>query len=205
MSDTDQTPGIVEVPRSSTARGAGGSKAALLQAAQLLFGQRGFDGTTIRDIGERAGVDAALIARYFGSKADLYIAAVAAEDDGERRPKDFHSLREMAEALVERADERGPGPILQAVVRSDTSDEIRGAALDRLALRLVDPLVAEMKANGVDRPQLRAELAVSALFGVGLGRALGWFQDIKSVPRDELVELIDSALRVITGDTSTST
>ena len=43
---------------------------------------RGSSGTTIREIGERAGVDAALIARYFGSKADLYIAAVAAEDAG---------------------------------------------------------------------------------------------------------------------------
>ncbi|MFD9659211.1 helix-turn-helix domain-containing protein [Streptomyces mirabilis] len=33
-----------------------------------LFAERGFDRTTIRDIGERAGVDPALIARYFGSK-----------------------------------------------------------------------------------------------------------------------------------------
>ena len=49
---------------------------ALVLAAQDLFGQRGFESTTIRDIGDRAGVDAALIARYFGSKADLYIAAV---------------------------------------------------------------------------------------------------------------------------------
>ncbi|MFE2696343.1 TetR family transcriptional regulator [Streptomyces mirabilis] len=30
--------------------------------------REGFDRTTIRDISERAGVDPALIARYFGSK-----------------------------------------------------------------------------------------------------------------------------------------
>jgi AcrR family transcriptional regulator len=47
-------------------RDAAASKQALLEAARSLFGQRGFKSTTIRDIGERAGVDAALIARYFG-------------------------------------------------------------------------------------------------------------------------------------------
>jgi hypothetical protein len=79
---TTESPGGARTGRS---RDAAASKGALLQAAQTHFGQQGFDGTTIREIGERAGVDAALIARYFGSKADLYIAAVAAED-GEGTP-----------------------------------------------------------------------------------------------------------------------
>ena len=106
----------------------------------------------------------------------------------------------MADVVVTRADRRGPGPILQAIVRSDTSAEIRDAALDRLARRLVGPLVANMTAQGVDRPQLRAEVAVSALIGISLGRSLGWFDEIRSVPRDELVALIVDALGAITGD-----
>ena len=40
------------------------SRVALLEAAARLFHGRGYDATTVREIGERAGVDPALIARY---------------------------------------------------------------------------------------------------------------------------------------------
>ena len=185
--------------RDGRTRDAAASKDALLGAAQTLFGHQGFEGTTIREIGEAAGVDAALIARYFGSKADLYIAAVAAED-AEGTPSEYDGLEQMADVVVTRADRSGPGPILQAIVRSDTSPEIRDAASDRLAQRLVDPLVATMKVQGVDHPQLRAEVAVAALLGINLARSLGWFDEIRSVPRDELVALIVDALGPITKD-----
>ncbi len=121
-------------------------------------------------------------------------------EDAEGTPSEYEGLEQMADVVMTRADQRGPGPILQAIVRSDTSAEIRDAALDRLARRLVGPLVASMTAQGVDRPELRAQVAVSALFGISLGRSLGWFDEIRSVPRDELVALIVDALGAITGD-----
>ena len=199
MSVSDATTGNPRGARVGRPRDAAASKDALLQAAQILFGQQGFDGTTTREIGKLAGVDAALIARYFGNKADLYIAAMAAEDaDG--TPREYERLEQMADAMVTRADRRGPGPIIQAIVRSDTSAEMRDAALDHVSRRLVDPLVADMRAQGVERPQLRAEIAISALLGIILGRLLGWFDEIRSVPRDELVAVIVDALTAIPGD-----
>jgi AcrR family transcriptional regulator len=181
-------------PKGIRPRDAAASKEALLQAAQELFGQKGFERTTIRDIGERAGVDAALIARYFGSKGDLYVAAVAAEDAGEERPRPFEGLAEMADAVVSRADDHGPGPIMQAIIRSDTSEEIRTAALHRITRRLVEPLAAEMVDHQVDQAELRAEIAVSALLGISLARSLGWFTEVSSVQKGELVALIAEAL-----------
>jgi AcrR family transcriptional regulator len=80
MNMNDSPTGSTRGARTGRSRDAAASKDALLQAAQTLFGQQGFESTTIREIGEQAGVDAALIARYFGSKADLYIAAMVAED-----------------------------------------------------------------------------------------------------------------------------
>jgi AcrR family transcriptional regulator len=189
-------------PKGSRPRDAAASKEALLQAAQALFGQKGFERTTIREIGERAGVDAALIARYFGNKADLYIAAVVAEDLDQRPPADYEGLRQITDVVLSRTDERGPGPILQAIIRADTSAEIRQAAQDRLTRRLVDPLAARMADLHIDRPRLRAEIAVSALFGVSLGRALGWFEEIRSVPKDELVALLSSVLGEVTEEAS---
>jgi AcrR family transcriptional regulator len=160
----------------------------------VLFGQRGFERTTTREIGECAGVDAALIARYFGSKADLYIAAVVAESQDDQGPRDFEKLEQIADAMVTRIDERGLGPIMQALIRSDTSDEIRVAARAHLARRLIEPLVAGMTQDGVEPPRLRAEIAVSALIGVSLARSLGWFEELRLVPKQELVDLMSEAL-----------
>ncbi|HSZ42444.1 MAG TPA: helix-turn-helix domain-containing protein, partial [Trebonia sp.] len=147
MSKSEATTGHSAGPRAGRSRDATASKDVLLQAARDLFGQRGFEGTTIREIGELAGVDAALIARYFGSKADLYIAAVMAED-AEAKPGSFEGLEQMADVALTQADRRGPGPILQAIVRSDTSAEIRAAARDLLEPRLAAPLAARMTAQG---------------------------------------------------------
>jgi AcrR family transcriptional regulator len=200
VSTADATPTARTVPRTGRTRDAGASKEALLQAAQHLFGRKGFERTTVREIGERSGVDAALIARYFGSKADLYIAAVAAERMDDALPLSYGGIEEMADAVVSRSDRHGPGPILQALVRSDTSDEIRSAAQARVERRLVDPLVTGMAGSDIDRPRLRAELAVSALLGVTLGRSLGWFEELGSVPRAELVALVVDALGAVAGD-----
>jgi AcrR family transcriptional regulator len=150
---SDAPTGSSRAVRTGRSRDAAASRDALPQAAQTLFGQQGFESTTIREIGAQTGVDAALVARYFDSKADLYIAAVVA-DDVEGLPSEYEGLEHMADVMVTRADRRGPGSILQAIVRSDVSADILDAARDRLAGRLVGPLVANMRAQGVDRPQL---------------------------------------------------
>jgi AcrR family transcriptional regulator len=200
MSASPETPADdVVVPKVPRARDAVASKESLLQAAQELFGQRGFERTTIRDIGERAGVDAALIARYFGSKWDLYFAAVAAEDSREQRPRRFEGLGQLADDVVSRADDYGPGPIMQALVQLDASDQIRSAALQRVRRRLVEPLTVDMIGHGVDRPELRAQIAVAAMLGISLSRSLGWFEELRTVPKDELVVLIAQALQEVVG------
>ena len=46
----------------------------ILQAASELFAQRGFRGTTTRDLAAQAGVNEAIIFRHFKTKQDLYSA-----------------------------------------------------------------------------------------------------------------------------------
>jgi AcrR family transcriptional regulator len=43
----------------------------LLDTAELLFSRKGFDGTSVRDIAEEAGINTAMISYYFGSKEKL--------------------------------------------------------------------------------------------------------------------------------------
>jgi AcrR family transcriptional regulator len=192
-------------------RDAQASRQALFAAAQQLFGQKGFERTTLREIGERAGVDAALVARYFGSKADLYVAVVAAERLGSRYPAAiagdelaYSGLNHMVEEVLRRSDEHGPGPILQALVRFDTTDEIREAAEARLVRRLVEPLSSTIADEGGPRARLRAEVSVAALLGVSLGRSLGWFDQIATAERAEVVALVVEALERVLGDSTGS-
>ena len=43
----------------------------ILIVAEELFGDKGFDGTSVRDIAQKAGVNLAMISYYFGSKEKL--------------------------------------------------------------------------------------------------------------------------------------
>jgi AcrR family transcriptional regulator len=54
----------------------------ILTAARELFGEQGFDRTTIRAIAARAGSDPGLVMRYFGSKEKLFAQAAAIPADG---------------------------------------------------------------------------------------------------------------------------
>ena len=48
----------------------------ILLVAERLFGEKGFDGTSVRDIAQAAGVNLAMISYYFGSKEKLLEAMI---------------------------------------------------------------------------------------------------------------------------------
>src|SRR5262245_14839689 len=60
----------------------------LLQTAGEIFAEKGFKGTTVREICQRANVNIAAVNFYFRSKERLYIEAVkqACREDNERLP-----------------------------------------------------------------------------------------------------------------------
>jgi AcrR family transcriptional regulator len=57
-------------------RDAEATQAAILEAAKIHFAKSGYEGAFLRDIAADAGVDAALINRYFGGKDGLFAAAL---------------------------------------------------------------------------------------------------------------------------------
>tara|TARA_R110002126_G_scaffold270887_1_gene414714 strand:- start:2267 stop:2842 length:576 start_codon:yes stop_codon:yes gene_type:complete len=57
-------------------RDAAATKDAILDAARMVFMNKGYDSAGTREIADRAGVNVALISRYFGSKEGLFKAAI---------------------------------------------------------------------------------------------------------------------------------
>jgi AcrR family transcriptional regulator len=180
-------------------RDSAASRAALLAAASALFSSGGYDQTTIRDIGERAGVDPALIARYFGNKLNLYMATLEAEASEPGRVDLATDMRGYVLWLLERTERRGPGPLMQALVRSDTSPEIRAVAQAHITRRLVDPLMSVLEARGVEAAsaRVRAEAAVSALIGVVVVRGTGSFASLPSADVDEVAGVLTRLLESV--------
>ncbi|MFI9046851.1 helix-turn-helix domain-containing protein [Streptomyces sp. NPDC053427] len=168
------------------------SRESLLRAAGELFAEHGFDRTTTRDIGRRAGVDPALIARYFGGKTQLYLATVEAER-GDTVLGDLLDPDRLLDVL-ERADRKGLVPILQVGVQRLSEPEAEEAARAALHDRLVEPLYRRFAADGKGRPRLRAEMVVAAVLGIVLGRRSGSFGELGKVEAADLAGLLREVL-----------
>src|SRR3954471_16920841 len=71
----------VPTPKRPRGRPRGGgidTRERIVSAAVDEFGERGYDGATMRGIASRAGVDSALVHHYFGTKADLFGETIGA-------------------------------------------------------------------------------------------------------------------------------
>ncbi|UGQ14843.1 TetR/AcrR family transcriptional regulator [Yinghuangia sp. ASG 101] len=175
-------------------RDAAASRKALLDAARALFGERGYDRTTLRDIGERAGVDAALVARYYGNKAGLYLAAI--EEDGAdavAARRDLARIGALADFLVARIDDLGaPGAMFRLALGEEGDDAARAEGAAAVRRAMVDPMVERI---GGDRESARrrVEIAVASLIGLTVIRTTGFFPELSAVPREELVALVGEA------------
>jgi AcrR family transcriptional regulator len=191
---------VTTAPTAPRRRDAAATRQALLTAAHELFEVHGFRGTTLRAIGERAGVDQALIARYFGGKAELHQAVLA--DEGAQPDVPGHeapapkrrSPREVIDVLLARVDEHGIGPIIRALLDPDVDPGTRAELTVRLHERITTPLARWLRDEGVADAKLRAEAIVAMMIGVMTVRANGGLGRVASADRKKLAALLDSML-----------
>jgi AcrR family transcriptional regulator len=173
------------------------SRRALLDAARAVFDEVGYDRATTREIGERAGVDPALIARYFDSKEGLFIAAIAAGSPGDEEI-DF-APPELLRFLLERWDERGPNPISRALASPALTPEAREQISAVVGDRVLRGLTAELRTRGAADAELRAELLVALAVGVAMTRANGTLETLAATPREEVLATLAPLARALQG------
>jgi AcrR family transcriptional regulator len=180
MTSTGDKANTTRRPHDATA-----TRQALLEAARAVFDEVGYDRATTREIGERAAVDPALIARYFDGKEGLFLAAIA-EVAGEEEQLDFTPQALMA-SLVDRWDERGHSPISRALASPVLTDEVRQRVCAVVRERLLGPLAEELGGRRVAEPELRAELLIAMALGIAMTRANGTLQTLAAAPREQVL------------------
>jgi AcrR family transcriptional regulator len=193
-------------PRTSRGRrpGAPDTRAEVLAAARASFAEKGFRGTTIRAVAASAGVDPALVHHYFGSKDDLFVAAleipvdprevlapvVAAGPDG--------AGKRLLRVLLGVWDDPAIQPGLVALVRSLIADDSGGLVRDAFIPVVIGPVLAGLV---VDRPEVRVPLVAGQVVGLIVTRYLLALPPMAEMSADDVVARVGPVLQhYLTGD-----
>jgi AcrR family transcriptional regulator len=184
--------------------GAPDTRAEVLAAAREAFAVKGFGGTTIRAIAADAGVDPALVHHYFGTKDDLFLAALELPID----PREV--VGQVVEGPVEEAGERFLRAFLSVWDDPDVQPALLAVArgvMDPTAQRLLSegflPVVIQPVgvALGLDRPAHRMALVASQVVGLILLRYVLRAEPIASLSSEQVVATYAPTLqRYLTGD-----
>lgn len=132
------------------------TKQSILTAAQNLFATRGFSEAGVRDIAMQARVNPALIARYYGSKLELFEAALELSLDVSMFTQVDRKLfgEHVAAAFCTSKPEEAS--VIPMLVFSAGDSQARSKALNLLQRRVIEPL--EQWFGGDDAADRSAQL-----------------------------------------------
>jgi len=202
--DAHATDAPAEAERGSRSRDAAGTRMLLLDAARVRFALNGYSATTVRDIAADAGVNVALINRYFDSKEGLFEACLhrAVEDLGS--PADSTMTLELIlETIITQlcALPTGEHPV-QLLLLLRTSGDERADRIRRNTLLSYSEDIAKAAgrqpgAADADELLLRAQIALSAALGIVLLRSSTQLEPLASAGAAELREPLSAVLSAL--------
>ncbi|MCW2556123.1 MAG: TetR/AcrR family transcriptional regulator [Mycobacterium sp.] len=177
----------------------------ILASARELFARNGIDKTSIRAIASAAGVDAALIHHYFGTKQQLFVAAIEIPIDpmqviGPLRETPLDELGLTLPSLLLPLWDSEMGSGLIATLRSLLAGNEVG-----LIRSFLQEVVAVEVGTRVDDPPgsgpIRVQFVASQLVGIVMARYILELEPFKSLPVQQVAETVAPNLqRYLTGD-----
>jgi AcrR family transcriptional regulator len=181
------------------------SRDAVLRAAREQFSHKGYDAATVRAIAAEAGVDPSMINHHFGTKEQLFMAALESPVD----PKDHVTAvlsgprEDVGERLVARfltVWDSPAGAAGVAVLRTAMQHEWSAALVREFILnRAVNPLLAGLGVPA-EEASWRGNLVASQLSGLILTRYLIKLEPIASAPHAVVVRALGPTIqRYLTG------
>jgi AcrR family transcriptional regulator len=186
-------------------RDAAGTRQLLLDAARRRFASGGYTATTVRDIADDAGVNVALINRYFTSKEGLFEAClVGAVDELGRTVAEDMTLEQVPHVIARQLADPQTGKhrnqlmLLSRSSGDELADQIRLDILRSFAERLASVAGWRSDDPDGDRLMLRAQIALAAAFGIALLRSTTALEPLASAGQQDLVgplhDLIEALL-----------
>lgn len=167
-------------------RDAARTRQALLDVAGRRFARDGYAATTVRDIADEAGVNVALINRYFTSKEGLFEACLsAAVADLRRESLGLSADTGLGAAMAHRVAGATGGQALHdtLLLLLRSSGDTRVDEIRREVLRTVSERLASVTG---DHSLLHAEIVVAAVLGVTLVRSSLGVEPLASATEEEL-------------------
>jgi AcrR family transcriptional regulator len=177
----------------------------ILASARELFARNGIDKTSIRAVAAGAGVDPALVHHYYGTKQQLFAAAIHIPIDpmqviGPMRETPVSELGlKLPSVLLPLWDsELGSGFI--ATLRS----LLAGSEVSLVRSFLQEVIAVEVGSRVDDPPgsgMIRVQFVASQLVGVVMARYILELEPFASLPVEQIAETIAPNLqRYLTGD-----
>ncbi len=180
--------------------GAPDTRGAILMAARAEFAAKGFDGASIRGVAAHAKVDPSLVHHYFGSKEQLFTAAMELPVDPAaivQRVLDG-DYGDIGERLVRMLLEVWGPPLTRApfvaLLRSAVTHDAAAAMFRQFLRRAVVARVAE-RLDLPDR-ELRVTCAASQMAGLLLMRYIIKIEPLASASDDEVVALVGPVIQL---------
>ncbi|WP_053755403.1 TetR/AcrR family transcriptional regulator [Streptomyces sp. MMG1533] len=164
----------------------------ILAVAREEFSERGYERTSVRGIAKAAGVDSALVHHYFGTKEQVFEAAIEVAIAPVLRVRDVvldgpvdtvgERLTRMMFGLWENPVTRTP---LLAIVRSAVNNDIAATVFRRLvSVQLLRRIAGELEAPDAE---LRAELAAAQLVGTAMLRYVIKVEPLASADVEDII------------------
>ena len=196
MAENHRTPAPRPHPRP---RRSDATRAAILRAARDCFASEGYEKATIRAVARAAGIDPAMVMRYYGNKAGLFAAA----SEFDLRMPELAALPrgEAGAALVGHfvnrweEDEVLTALLRVAVTHGEGAERIQAIFREQLA-----PVVERFSPEP-EWAHTRAGLVASQILGLALGRYVLGLPPVARLTREEVVAWVAPTVqRYLTGE-----
>lgn len=167
----------------------------ILDAARMLFSERGFERTTIRGVGARAGVDPALVVHYFGNKEDLFSEATLSgfEVPDLRQIEGNSAGACLVSYFVDAMEGRVIGKKLIALLRASVSHPRALQALQDILQKRLQLVLAELLLP--DEADLRSGLIATQMVGLAVTRYILKIPSVVGLSKDEIVRRIGPVIQ----------
>ena len=212
---SNETPGSAEGLTMSTedadgdlvrsGRDAAATRRALVRAARRRFATDGYRATTVRDIAADAGVNVALINRYFASKEGLFEACMlrtSDELDTESPNLSLH-LSDVIARLIGHVINapNGDDPLqLLLLLRSsgdENADRIRRTTLEHFTRKLAARAGWTPDDPATEPILLRAQIAIATMLGMVMLRTSAAVEPMASADSDDLTGPLKQVLEAL--------